>query len=71
MASVAAIFGVKKQKTAGTTYAPSPDDERQRLAALKASQPTGGRSSTILTSGLAAPMPRDPGVKAPRTVLTS
>jgi hypothetical protein len=50
---------------------PSPDDERQRKAALAAQETTGGRASTILTQGLAMPLPRDAAPKAPRTVLTS
>jgi len=62
------LFKMPKVEKALTP--PSPDDERQRKAAALAAEPTGGRASTILT-GLAAPLPRDPGVKAPRTVMTS
>ena len=50
---------------------PSPADERQRLAAQRALEQGGGRSSTIITSGLAAPLPRSPEVRAPKSVLTS
>ena len=65
---MANLFKMPKPEKAPTP--PSPDDERQRLAAMKAQEKPGGRATTILT-GLAASLPRDTTVKAPRSVLTS
>ena len=61
----------KRPKADPTPRAPDPDDERARLAAANELAKTGGKATTILTSGLAAPLPRGPEVRAPRTVLTS
>ncbi len=61
----------KKPKVEAAPKGPDPADERARLAAQSELSRTGGKATTVLTSGLAAPMPRTPSVKAPRTVLTS
>jgi hypothetical protein len=60
----------KQPKASSPGYAPDKDDERQRLAALNAMNVKGGRQTTILTAGLAAPA-ASPNVQAPRTVLTA
>lgn len=60
-----------KPKAQAAVYAPSPDDERQRQAALREQQKKGGRGTTVLTSGLAAPADPGPDVTAPKTVLTN
>lgn len=62
-------FGSKSAPPA--VYAPSKDDERQRMVAQQAQLQKGGRQTTILTSGLAAPAAPGPQVRAPINVLTS
>lgn len=62
------LFG--RVKTMVQPAQPRPEDERARLAAARELEKTGGKATTVLTSGLAAPMPRTPEVRAPRTVIT-
>ncbi len=61
----------KKPKAPEAVMAPSKDDERQRLVAQSELGKGGGRSSTILTQGLAVPLPRGPETRAPKSVITS
>jgi len=61
----------KRPKAEAAPKMPNPNDERTRLAAQRELEKSGGKSTTVLTSGLAAALPRSPEVKAPRTVLTS
>ena len=61
----------KKPNAEPAPKMPNPNDERARMAAMRELEKTGGKATTVLTSGLAAPIPRTPNVTAPRSVLTS
>lgn len=61
----------KRPKAEKAPPMPDPNDERARAAAIRELGKTGGKATTILTTGLAAPLPRTPEVKAPRSVLVN
>ncbi len=64
------MSGMFKAEKPEVLTPPSAEDERQRKLAQQAKEYKGGASSTILTRGLATPLPSSPASLAGGTLLT-